>query len=177
MIDPASSYGTDKDLTLKIITLGLLSNVDFPLSSAQICDFFIEKEYTDYFTIQGVLSSLSETEMITVNETAGITYYRITEEGEATARLFPDRLSDKVMDDIRSYCNLNSIEMKKRNSVIANYYPQHGSYAVHCKVSEDDNTVMDITLKVPTEELARTLCTNWRVRYDDVYAVLINTLS
>lgn len=33
----------------KLIVLYMLEKVDFPLSNTQISDFFLEKEYTNYF--------------------------------------------------------------------------------------------------------------------------------
>lgn len=36
----------------KLIVLYMLEKVDFPLSNTQISDFFLEKEYTNYFTVQ-----------------------------------------------------------------------------------------------------------------------------
>ena len=45
----------------KLIILYMLDKVDFPLSNAQLSEFILEKEYTDYFTLQQVISELVET--------------------------------------------------------------------------------------------------------------------
>ena len=42
----------EPNMIYKISVLLLLSKVDIPLSNAQIVQFFLDKEYTDYFTIQ-----------------------------------------------------------------------------------------------------------------------------
>ena len=47
MAEPATLY--------KLIILHMLEHIDFPLSNAQISDFFLDREYTDYFTIQQVI--------------------------------------------------------------------------------------------------------------------------
>ena len=44
-------------LTLyKLIVLYMLSRVTFPMTNAQVSDFILEKEYTDYLTLQQVIS-------------------------------------------------------------------------------------------------------------------------
>ena len=48
----------EPNMIYKISVLLLLSKVDFPLSNAQIVQFYLDKEYTDYFTIQQVISDL-----------------------------------------------------------------------------------------------------------------------
>ena len=50
MAEPATLY--------KLIILHMLEHIDFPLSNAQISDFFLDREYTDYFTIQQVMNDL-----------------------------------------------------------------------------------------------------------------------
>lgn len=50
----------EPNMIYKISVLLLLSKVDIPLSNAQIVQFFLDKEYTDYFTIQQVISDLEE---------------------------------------------------------------------------------------------------------------------
>lgn len=167
---------SDLDLNYKIITLDLLSKVDFPLSNSQICEFFVGRGYTEYFKIQEILNDLAETEMITVDNTHGTTFYHISEEGLKTLPLFPDRLSVQVEDDIRAFFAENKIEMKKLNSVTADYYPSAGGYSIHCKVAEEERTTIEVMMRVPTKELAETICTNWKVRYEDVYDKLIETL-
>ena len=36
----------------KLIILYILNHVAFPLSNAQLSEFILDKEYTDYFTLQ-----------------------------------------------------------------------------------------------------------------------------
>ena len=48
----------------KLIILYMLSQVDFPLGNTKISNFFLDKEYTTYFTIQQVLNDLLDSELI-----------------------------------------------------------------------------------------------------------------
>ena len=49
-------------LTLyKLIVLYMLDRVTFPLTTAQISEFILEKEYTNFLTLQTAISELTET--------------------------------------------------------------------------------------------------------------------
>lgn len=66
-------------LTLyKLIILKMLDQADAPLTGAQITDFILEKEYTNYFTLQQVLSEMEETGLVLVSSSRNSTIYRIT---------------------------------------------------------------------------------------------------
>jgi hypothetical protein len=55
----------DNLLLYKLIVLYMLSRVDFPLTKAQICDFILEKGYTDFLTLQQAVSELIDSDMVT----------------------------------------------------------------------------------------------------------------
>ena len=42
----------------KLMILYMLNKVNFPLTNSQLTQFFLDKEYTTYFTLQQVLSEL-----------------------------------------------------------------------------------------------------------------------
>ena len=76
-------------LTLyKLMILYMLKQVKFPLSNSQISEFFLDNEYTTYFTLQQALSELLESTLIRVETTRNSTRYEITREGEDTLTFF-----------------------------------------------------------------------------------------
>ena len=48
----------------KLMALYMLNKVNFPLTNSQLTQFFLDKEYTTYFTLQQVLSELCESNLI-----------------------------------------------------------------------------------------------------------------
>ena len=91
-------------LTLyKLIVLKMLDEADAPLTGAQITDFILEKEYTNYFTLQQVLSEMSETGLVTVASTRNSSLYRITDSGRHTLKYFGDKVSDTICSEITSF--------------------------------------------------------------------------
>ena len=45
----------------KLIILKMLEQVEYPLTNSQITEFILDKEYTNYFTVQQALSEMDET--------------------------------------------------------------------------------------------------------------------
>ena len=52
----------------KLIILYMLNKVDFPLTTAQISEFILDKGYTTFFKLQSTLSEMIESDLI-VSET------------------------------------------------------------------------------------------------------------
>ena len=161
----------------KLIILYMLSQVDFPLGNTKISNFFLDKEYTTYFTIQQVLNDLLDSELIVAESTHNNTNYRITASGRETLDFFEDKISEAIRQDIREYFSQNQIEMKKEADISADYYrtPQH-NYAVHCPLRQKNIPVIDLTLTVKNTEMAEAVCKNWQEQSPEVYACLMDML-
>ena len=68
----------------KLIILYMLNRVTFPLSNAQLSEFILEKEYTDYFTLQQAIFELDSSGLIRLETVRNTTLCHITEEGRTT---------------------------------------------------------------------------------------------
>lgn len=161
----------------KLMVLFLLKKGSLSLTNAQISDFFIEKGYTNYFTLQQVINSLLESEMITAETTRNTTRYNLTSQGEETLSYLKDKLSEGIIQDIISYLNDKKIEMVNELSVLSDYdRTPNGEYAVHFRVMEKDSPVIDMTLSVVTEALAERMCDNWQKHSSEIYGYLMERL-
>lgn len=161
----------------KLIILTMLSKVDFPLTNAQISDFILTKEYTNYFTLQQVLAELVETELAEVHTVRNSSYYHMTEKGKETLNFFGDMVSPAIHEDIDKYFKDNAIALRDEMSVRADYYENnHEEYSVRLRVMEKDSPVIDLTLSVPTENQANSICDNWKKKNQKIYAYLMQQL-
>jgi len=161
----------------KLIVLTMLDRVDFPLTNAQISDFILTKEYTNYFTLQQVLSELVETELSEVHTVRNSTYYHITEKGKETLNFFGHMVSAAIHEDIAKYFKDNAIALRDEMAVKADYFPNNqGEYSVRLHVMEKDSTLIDLTLSVPTENQANSICDNWKKKNQKIYAYLMQEL-
>ena len=168
---------SETDMILKITALDLLSKADYPLNNKQITEFFIDGNYTDYFNVQQVISSLVDTKMIEMEQGANESQYRITDEGLETLELFRERITESIEEEIKSFYAKNSLQMKKENSVFSDYYRSaNGGFYVHLRMMEENKNIMDFTFQVMTEAQAEAICTNWKQKYEDVYGILMDHL-
>lgn len=161
----------------KLIVLTMLDRVDFPLNNAQISDFILTKEYTNYFTLQQVLSELVETELAEINTVRNSTYYHMTTKGKDTLNFFGNMVSPAILEDMDKYFQDNAIALRDETAVRADYFPNnHDEYTVRLRVMEKEVPVIDLTLSVPLESHANTICDHWKKKNQKIYAYLMQEL-
>jgi hypothetical protein len=154
-----------------------LEQVDFPLSNAQVSNLILEKEYTNYFTIQQAISELVEAEFILCETIRNTTLYRVTESGRETLDYFNNQISDAIKNDIVNYLRTNKYSLREEVSTLSDFYQSKpNEFIVRCQVKEKDSTVIELNLTVPSEEEATTICSNWRSRSQEIYSFIIRSL-
>lgn len=165
-------------LTLyKLIVLYMLNRVTFPLTTAQISDFILEKEYTNFLTLQQVINELTDAEMISSQSIRNRTHLAITEEGRETLNFFQNRISEGIKSDINNYFRENEFALRNEVSVLGDYYKStSGEYEAHLVAKDRGIKLVDITLSVPTEELAASICDQWQNKNQSIYQYLIKEL-
>ena len=94
---------TDATTLYKLMVLYMLDKVNFPLSNSQIADFMLDRQYTNYFTLQEVLSSLASDGFVQILTYRSSTQYKLTKEGIDTISFFYNKISQAIRDDIDKY--------------------------------------------------------------------------
>jgi DNA-binding PadR family transcriptional regulator len=163
--------------TYKLIVLYMAEHANETLTNSEFSEFVLDKDYTDYFQIQQVLSELVETELLKKRTISNSSYYEITEEGKSTLSYFENELSSEIKKEIEEF--LQSHGVRKRRVILtpADYFttPQ-GGYAVRCQLVENDVSIMDLTLSAPSLEAAQAMCKSWPVKAQDMYGMLMEEL-
>jgi len=106
----------------KLTILYMLDKAGFPLSNTQISNFFLEKEYTDYFRVQEVIGDLVNADLINFESTHSNTQYTLTAAGKETLGFFKDKITDGIESDVKSFFTDNKLEFRQENSILADYY-------------------------------------------------------
>ncbi len=165
-------------LTLyKLILLYILNHVNFPMTAAQISDYILDREYTNYLTLQQVIHELLEARLISSKTNHNRTHLSITSEGRQTLQFFQNRVSDSIKEDIDTYLRENEYELRNEVSVLGNYYKStSGEFEAHLMAQERGITLLEITLSVPMESTAAAICDNWQKKSLDIYQYLIEQL-
>ncbi len=165
-------------LTLyKLIVLYMLNRVSFPLTTAQVSDFVLEKEYTNFLTLQKVINELTDANMIEAQTIRNRTHLVISEEGKQTLNYFENRISEPIKKDINLYFRENEFSLRNEVSVLGDYYKStSGEYEAHLVAKDRGINLVDVTLSVPTAEVAASICDNWQRKNETIYQYLIQQL-
>lgn len=165
-------------LTLyKLIVLYMLNRVSFPLTTAQISDFILEKEYTNFLTLQQVIGELTDAGMIDARSLHNRTHLTITKEGKETLQYFENHISDTIKTEIQTYFREKEYTLQEEVSVLGDYYKAiSGEYEAHLVAKERGINLIDLTLSVPSKELAAAICDNWQKKNQEIYQYLIEQL-
>lgn len=169
---------TQDPLTLyKLIILYMLDRVTFPLTKAQVSDFILEKEYTNFMTLQQATAELIDADLVIAESSRNRTYLKITEEGSKTLSFFGSRMHSSIKRDIDSFLREHEVEMRNEVSVISDYNrTASGEYEARLQAKEKDVTLVEVTLSVPDEDTASAICANWQKKNQDIYQYLIHQL-
>lgn len=161
----------------KLIVLYMLEKVDFPLTNGQISEFILDKEYTSYFTLQQAISEMVESGFIREESTHNRTLYHLTEEGENTIQYFKTNISPAIRNEIDSFIEEKSYELKNEVSVKADFYPNNSNeYSVRCQIFEGTSSLIDLTISVPTKKEAETVANHWNRKHQEIYAYIMANL-
>lgn len=162
----------------KLIILYMLQKVNFPMTNAQISEFFLGQNYTQYFHLQQVLSEMIESHLLYTEKQNHTTYYYVDEQGKQTLSFFEKDISPEIKRDIANYLVLHSYEMRNESSSMADYFRSSDQdYTVHCQVREGNSKLIELTLNAPTEESAQILADNWKKKSREVYEAIMKILA
>ena len=100
-------------LTLyKLIVLYMLNRVSFPLTMAQVSDFILEKEYTNFLTLQQAIGELTDTGMIETRSVGNRTHLVLTKDGRDTLSFFENRINSSIRGEIDAYLRENEFTLR-----------------------------------------------------------------
>ena len=132
----------------------MLDRVTFPLTTAQISEFVLDKEYTNFLTLQTAISELMETGLAESRTILNRTQLQITDEGRDTLHYFENRISDAIKSDIIDYFKNHKLELRNESSIQG--ILQAGKRGIEAQLVAKDKDVdlVNIRISVPTQELA-----------------------
>ena len=161
----------------KLIIMHMLNKVEFPLTNSQISQFFLENEYTNYFTVQKSLSELIEDGFVFLNVNRNTSYYHLTSEGRESLKFFENKIPNPIVDDVDMFLMNNKYELRNEVGTVSDYYrASNGDYVVHCQVKEGDSTLIELNLGVPLEDQAKDMCDKWKDSSQDIYDFIMHRL-
>ena len=161
----------------KLMNLYMLHQVNFPLTNAQLSNFFLVREYTTYFTLQQALNELLDAGLVKKETMRNSSRYEITKEGEETLEFFGKNISPAIVSDMDEYLKQNRFRMRNEVGLISDFYKStNQDYIVHCEVREGKAVLVNLDISVPDKEQAEIMCNHWKDRSQEIYAYVMKSL-
>ena len=155
----------------------MLNRVDFPLTKAQIGDFILEKEYTNFLTLQQAIGDLIDAGLISAQSIRNRTQLVLTKDGKQTLQFFGNQISASIKEEIDDYLKENEMSLRNEVSILADYYKSTtGEYEAHLVAKDKGINLIDLTISVPLEETAISICDKSLKKNHEIYQYIIEQL-
>ena len=161
----------------KLMNLYMLHQVNFPLTNAQLSNFFLDREYTTYFTLQQALNELLDAGLVKKETMRNSSRYEITKEGEETLEFFGKNICPAIVSDMDEYLKQNRFRMRNEVGLISDFYKStNQDYIVHCEVREGRSPLIELNLSVPDREQAAAMSSRWEHKSKEIYSFIMKSL-
>ena len=164
----------------KLLLLFVFDKMEMALSAETIFDFCTSTNtWLNYMDCHIAFDQLLQTGFICkVNHKANDKLlYTITEEGRICLAHFFPRLPSSVREDISKRVKEQRMIFKRKQEYFSDYVKNpDGSYKVILRISEPDTNVLDITLNVPSREIATQIFEHWEEKAPDVFQSVYDIL-
>ncbi|PRR81931.1 DUF4364 family protein [Clostridium vincentii] len=161
----------------KLLLLYVLEVLNRPISNTQLTELVLENNLINYFTLQQYVSELDSSQFISYKDINEKKLLAITKKGENVLSFFKDRISPSKITIVNNYLNDKLDLIKKELTVQSDYtLEKNDSFLVDLKALEDNSTLMELKISVPTKKQAITLCSKWQNNPSDIYTNIINLL-
>lgn len=163
---------------LKLKLLYIINYIGLPMTNSEITNYILEHNYMDYFTLQQILSELCMSKFIDIQSKNGNEYYKISEAGLATLEMFSDNLPSYFKTDVINNFSKTKKELKKQRELLGHYYKKSDNdFIVSFQVMENDAIIFNMSINVPSEELAKSICSKWNTNPEDIFSKILKTLT
>lgn len=154
----------------KLIILYFLHEMGMPVSKGQICQFALEIDDAEYFSLQNYIFEMVESNFIREIKDSEKLIYVNTDEGEEVLSIFIHRISEKAIEKVNRYISEMKSKVRRELETKAKYFHiGGGNYVVNCGIYENAKIIMEIKMTLASEEQAILACKNWKARTDAIY--------
>lgn len=162
----------------KLKLLYIFNYFEVPLTNSEVTDFVLESNFMDYFLLQEIFTDLYESKFIELYIKNGHEYYYLTDEGVNAIKMFENILPDYFIEEVQSKFEIKQKNLKRQNELFGHYYKKSDSeYIVSFQVLENRTVVFNLSMNVPTEELAKSICKKWNSDSENLFGDVLKVLT
>lgn len=162
----------------KLKLLYIFNQSGIPLTNMELSSFALENNFMDYFLLQQLLSDLYEAKFLDIHSKNGHEYYFLTDEGINALEMFEDTLPDYFRNDVNSKFGKMKKDSKRKSELFGHYYKKSDNeYVVSFQVLENRSVIFNLSINVPTEEMAKSICNKWNANPESIFSSILKTLT
>lgn len=161
----------------KLMLLYFLKELDFEITRNELFRVFAQQGWMEYFDFQNMLTQLEEDAFVAAVPCAFGHGYRITPHGESTLAMFCEQLPYSVRENLRAYVAAHGASLREQTqfSSTTTQMPD-GSYLAILRLMDKNSQILNISLQLPTAQLAQAACENWSEQAGPIYQELLKKL-
>ncbi|NLM35603.1 MAG: DUF4364 family protein [Clostridiales bacterium] len=162
----------------KLILLYLLDRIGIHITRNQLTEIVLENNLVNYFLLQQYITELEASKFIETINKDKTKVLSLTKQGKNVLSLFISRIPKDVIEKIEKYIGDKIHNIKKELFLHADYtIEQNNTFIVNLKAEENEVTLIDIKVNVPSKKHAIDLCQNWKSNsskiYNDIMKILL----
>lgn len=165
---------------IKIFVLYLMQNVGYPLDFVTVNDIVMQKDYVAYLDFAESFSEMEDTGLIERRGTtpSGEPAYVVTERGRCVVDSMKGDLLPSVLEESLT-CALRHLDFKRRGVKASCKVTPHagGGFDFLCSLTEQDKTLLSVTLWVDTAARAARMEDQFRGNPEHIYRAALALLA
>ncbi|AHM56894.1 hypothetical protein EAL2_c15990 [Peptoclostridium acidaminophilum DSM 3953] len=161
----------------KLLILYIFKSIDFGLTNSQLTQIIMETELMNYFLFKQYIAELTENALVTEDSNSNNQRYNITTKGMQTLNYFISRIPYATREKIDFYLLQSKDRLVKDTQIKSNFkkISEH-EYAVELSVIENNASLIDLSISLPSNKQARLICENWKKNANSLYGDILQLL-
>jgi hypothetical protein len=161
----------------KLTILYYLSASKIDITREQLHRVMVENDTMDFFDFQACMHELEEDAFIAALPKAFGQVYRLSVRGADALEQFIESLPVSLRERLDRYAREHREEMLLETQIVSDMEElPSGGYLVHLRALENNASVMELTMRVATRDMAQRMRANWDKASEPLYAHLLITL-
>lgn len=168
----------NKNTQDKLKLLYILNYIDLPLTNVEITNYILEYDIWDYFSLQLLLSDLCDAKFTVLKSSMGNDYYTVTDSGKAALNMFSIKLPEYFINEVENNFSHIKKHIEKQRELFGHYYKRKDDeYVVSLQVMENSTLIFNLSVNVPTEDIAKNIIKKWDTIPESIFGQIMNILT
>ena len=171
---PIFAQGVTKS---KLTILYYIHAVKVDITREQLYRVMVDNDVMSYFDYQSCMHELEEDTFIAAVPRAFGQAYRVSVRGADVLEQFVESLPVSLRERLDLYAREHREEMLLQTQIVSDMEElPSGGYLVRLRALEQNASVMELSLRVATRDMAQRMRANWERDSEPLYAYLLSAL-